>query len=48
MIKIMTPVVHFGPHFHPFSHQWVKRYIDKDCLNIVSIYVRQKIKFNDT
>ena len=48
MIKIRTPVVHFEPRHTPIlsSHQWVKRYIDKDCLIILLIYARQKIKFN--
>ena len=42
MIKIRTP--RHTPILS--SHQWVKRYIDKDCLIILLIYARQKIKFN--
>ena len=30
----MTPVVHVVHTSITSSHQWVKRYIDKDCLNI--------------
>ena len=30
----MTPVVHVVHTPITSSHQWVKRYIDKDCLNI--------------
>ena len=42
----MTPAVRFRYTPIPSSHECVKRYIDKDCLNIVIIYARHKIKFN--